>query len=75
MGAKIMGCAEKLVDVALAVTDIRASARIAKKSAFAVEIAPIVEPSKLLQAVIAMLARQVIEGVPQEMHVGAVEKA
>ena len=39
-----------------------------------VEVAAIIEPLKLLQAIVAMFARQVIEGVPEEMHVGAVEE-
>lgn len=39
-----------------------------------VEVAAIITPSKLLQATVAMLARQMIEGVPDEMHVGAVEE-
>ncbi len=39
-----------------------------------IKVAAIIEPSKLLQAIVAMFARQVIEGVPEEMHVGAVEE-
>lgn len=33
------------------------------------EIAPVVEPSEFLQAIVAVLARQVIERVPEEVHV------
>lgn len=36
-----------------------------------IKVAAIIEPSKLLQAIVAMFARQVIEGVPEEMHVTA----
>src|SRR5882762_5908962 len=35
------------------------------------EIAAIVKPTQLLQAIIVDPARHVIEGVPQEMHVAA----
>lgn len=35
------------------------------------EIAPVVEPAQFLQAIVAMLSRQVIERVPEEMHVAA----
>lgn len=35
------------------------------------EVAAIIEPSQFLQAIITMLARQVIEGVSEEMHVTA----
>lgn len=38
------------------------------------EIAPVLEPAQLLQAVVAILSRQVIERIPEEMHVGAVKK-
>jgi hypothetical protein len=31
------------------------------------KVAPVVEPSELLQAVVAVLSRQVIEGVPEEV--------
>lgn len=36
-----------------------------------VEVAAIIEPSKPLQAIVALLTRQMIEGVPEEMYVGA----
>ena len=35
------------------------------------EIAPVVEPAQLLQAVVVDLARHVVERVAQEMHVAA----
>ena len=35
--------------------------------------APVVEPAQLLQAVVIGLARQVIEGVAEEMEVAALE--
>lgn len=39
-----------------------------------VEVAPVVEPSQFLQAVVAMLSWQVIKGVAQKVYVGAVEE-
>lgn len=35
------------------------------------EIAPVVEPAQFLQAVVAVLPRQMIERVPEEVHVAA----
>lgn len=35
------------------------------------EIAPVVEPAQLLQAIVAVLSLQVIERVPEEVHVAA----
>ncbi|GLS36973.1 hypothetical protein GCM10010869_25650 [Mesorhizobium tianshanense] len=34
-------------------------------------VAPVIEPAQLLQAVVAVLARQMIERVPEEGHVAA----
>ncbi len=39
-----------------------------------VEVAAIIEPSELLQTIVAVLARQMIERISQEVHVGAVEE-
>lgn len=38
------------------------------------EIAAIVESAELLQAVVAMLPRQMVEGIPEEMRIGAVDE-
>ena len=38
------------------------------------EIASVVQPAQLLQAVIVDFARHIVERIPQEVHVGAVEK-
>ncbi|MBB5574623.1 hypothetical protein GGD50_003252 [Rhizobium paranaense] len=35
------------------------------------EIASVVDPSEFLQAIVAVLARQVVERIPEEMHVTA----
>ncbi|BCH05295.1 hypothetical protein MesoLj131b_72940 (plasmid) [Mesorhizobium sp. 131-2-5] len=35
------------------------------------EITPVVEPSEFLQAIVGVLARQVIERVPEEVHIAA----
>ena len=38
------------------------------------DISPVVEPAQLLQAVVVGLAREMVEGVSEEVYVGAVEE-
>ena len=45
-----------------------------KIAAGLLDVAPVVEPAQLLQAVVVGLARQMVEGVAQEVDVAALER-